>query len=52
MLSDEQWAAKREAVLCHASQLAALAPVHGAVLSRSGPLRAELIWSLGPRDAD
>ncbi|MER7548776.1 PIG-L deacetylase family protein [Streptomyces anulatus] len=52
VLSDEQWAAKREAVLCHASQLAALAPVHGAVLSRTGPLRAELIWSTEPRDQE
>ncbi|NEE46057.1 PIG-L family deacetylase, partial [Streptomyces sp. SID8455] len=29
VLSDEQWAAKRAAVLSHASQLAALAPDHG-----------------------
>ncbi|GAB2921246.1 PIG-L deacetylase family protein [Streptomyces sp. NPDC059173] len=50
LLSDEQWAGKREAVLCHASQLAALAPVHGAVLARTGPLRAELIWSIAARD--
>ncbi|MFE6732366.1 PIG-L deacetylase family protein [Streptomyces californicus] len=48
-LSDEQWAAKREAVLCHASQLAALAPAHGAFLDREGPLRTELIWSAEPR---
>ncbi|WP_228989136.1 PIG-L deacetylase family protein [Streptomyces sp. DH8] len=50
-LTDEQWAAKREAVLCHASQLAGLAPAHGAFLDRHGPLRTELIWALEPRDA-
>lgn len=49
LLTDEQWAAKRAAVLCHASQLAALAPDHGVFLARTGPLRAELIWSLEPR---
>ncbi|MEU9128136.1 PIG-L family deacetylase [Kitasatospora sp. NPDC048540] len=45
-LTDEQWAAKREAVLCHASQLAPLAADHGSLLARTGPLRAELVWSL------
>ncbi|MFZ4277613.1 PIG-L family deacetylase [Streptomyces arboris] len=49
VLSDEQWAAKRAAVLSHASQLAALAPDHGTFLARTGPLRAELIWSLKPK---
>ncbi|MFI6638654.1 PIG-L deacetylase family protein [Streptomyces sp. NPDC050504] len=47
-LSDEQWAAKRAAVLCHGSQHAAIATDHGAFLSRTGPLSAELIWSLAP----
>ncbi|MGY3678701.1 PIG-L deacetylase family protein [Streptomyces sp. TE33382] len=49
-LTDEQWAAKRAAVLCHASQLAALVPGHGSFLVRNGPLRTERIWSLEPRD--
>ncbi|MFJ1705252.1 PIG-L deacetylase family protein [Kitasatospora sp. NPDC088346] len=48
-LDDEQWAAKREAVLCHASQLAPLAADHGSLLARGGPLRAELVWSLEVR---
>ncbi|MFI1398284.1 PIG-L deacetylase family protein [Streptomyces sp. NPDC020681] len=49
-LTDEQWAAKREAVLCHASQHAMLAADHGSFLARTGPLRAELIWSLEPAE--
>ncbi|MEV5678361.1 MULTISPECIES: PIG-L deacetylase family protein [unclassified Streptomyces] len=47
-LDDDRWAAKREAVLCHASQLAALVPGHGDFLVRNGPLRTERIWSLEP----
>ncbi|MFI5617158.1 PIG-L deacetylase family protein [Streptomyces sp. NPDC051567] len=50
VLTDDQWEAKREAVLCYASQLAPLAPDHGTFLARTGPLRAELIWSLSPLD--
>ncbi|WP_326700959.1 PIG-L family deacetylase [Streptomyces sp. NBC_01754] len=49
-LDDEQWAAKRAAVLCHGSQLAPIATDHGGFLARTGPLRAELIWSLEARD--
>ncbi|WP_035804054.1 PIG-L deacetylase family protein [Kitasatospora mediocidica] len=45
-LTDEQWARKRAAVLCHGSQLAPLAADHGSLLARGGPLRAELVWSL------
>ncbi|MCW5252532.1 PIG-L family deacetylase [Streptomyces sp. SHP 1-2] len=45
-LDDAQWAAKRAAVLCHGSQLAPVAEEHGGFLARTGPLRAELIWSL------
>ncbi|MFI1313191.1 PIG-L deacetylase family protein [Streptomyces albidoflavus] len=48
-LDDEQWAAKRAAVLCHASQLAPLAADHGSLAARSGPLRAELAWTLDAR---
>lgn len=48
-LSDDQWAAKREAVQCYGSQLAPLAADHGNFLARTGPLRAELVWSLEPR---
>jgi LmbE family N-acetylglucosaminyl deacetylase len=47
-LTDEQWSAKREAVQCYGSQLAPLAADHGNFLARTGPLRAELIWSLEP----
>ncbi|MEU0126643.1 MULTISPECIES: PIG-L family deacetylase [unclassified Streptomyces] len=49
-LDDRQWAAKRAAVLCHGSQLAPLAADHGGFLARTGPLRAELIWSLEARE--
>ena len=49
-LDDDGWAAKRAAVLCHGSQLAPLAADHGGFLARTGPLRAELIWSLEVRD--
>ncbi|MDH6132071.1 LmbE family N-acetylglucosaminyl deacetylase [Kitasatospora sp. MAA4] len=45
-LTDEQWARKRAAVLCHGSQLAPLAADHGSVLARGGPLCGELVWSL------
>ncbi|MFF1957416.1 PIG-L deacetylase family protein [Streptomyces sp. NPDC058220] len=45
-LSDAQWADKRAAVLCYASQLAPLAVDHGSLLARGGPLRAERAWSL------
>ncbi|MFE7128573.1 PIG-L deacetylase family protein [Streptomyces sp. NPDC057617] len=45
-LSDEQWAAKRAAVQCYASQLAPLAVDHGSMLARGGPLRAERVWAL------
>ncbi|WP_186781669.1 PIG-L deacetylase family protein [Streptomyces sp. CBG9] len=48
-LDDEQWAAKRAAVLSHASQLAPLAADHGSLAARSGPLRAELAWTLDAR---
>ncbi|MEV7681388.1 PIG-L family deacetylase [Streptomyces sp. NPDC088341] len=48
-LSDEQWAAKRAAVQCYASQLAPLAVDHGSVLARGGPLRAERVWALEER---
>ncbi|MEE1752020.1 PIG-L deacetylase family protein [Streptomyces sp. SP18CS02] len=50
-LDDAQWAVKRAAVLCHGSQLAPLAADHGGFLARTGPLSAELVWSLEPRDA-
>ncbi|MGW7412179.1 PIG-L deacetylase family protein [Streptomyces sp. NPDC054863] len=49
VLSDDRWAAKREAVQCYGSQLAPLAADHGNFLARTGPLRAELVWSLEPR---
>ncbi|MEU2790456.1 PIG-L family deacetylase [Streptomyces sp. NPDC007100] len=45
VLTDEQWARKREAVLCYGSQLAPLAADHGSLLARGGPLRAERVWS-------
>ncbi|MFF0742181.1 PIG-L deacetylase family protein [Streptomyces sp. NPDC004111] len=45
---DAQWAAKREAAQCYGSQLAPVAADHGNFLSRTGPLRAELVWSLEP----
>ncbi|MFD7317856.1 PIG-L deacetylase family protein [Streptomyces sp. NPDC056641] len=45
-LSDQQWAAKRAAVLCYASQLAPLAIDHDRVMARGGPLRAERVWAL------
>lgn len=45
-LTDEQWALKREAVQCYGSQLAPLAADHGMVLARTGPLRAERVWSM------
>ncbi|MET9604999.1 PIG-L family deacetylase [Streptomyces sp. NPDC006512] len=48
VLTDEQWRAKHEAVLCYASQLAALVPDHGTFLARTGPLRAEVVWELSP----
>lgn len=47
-LTDAQWSAKREAVQCYGSQLAPLAADHGNFLARTGPLRAELVWSLEP----
>ncbi|WNO71422.1 PIG-L deacetylase family protein [Streptomyces sp. AM8-1-1] len=47
-LDDDQWARKRAAVLCHGSQHAALAGDHGGFLARTGPLSAELVWSLEP----
>ncbi|MET9290897.1 PIG-L family deacetylase [Streptomyces sp. NPDC003077] len=47
-LTDEQWARKRAAVLSYASQLAPLAADHGSLAARSGPLRAERVWSLAP----
>ncbi|MET4925352.1 PIG-L family deacetylase [Streptomyces sp. PSRA5] len=47
-LTDDQWALKRDAVLCYGSQLAPLAADHGMMLARTGPLRAERIWSLEP----
>ncbi|MFJ9030137.1 PIG-L deacetylase family protein [Streptomyces sp. NPDC102274] len=50
-LSDEQWAAKRAAVLCYASQLAPLAIDHGSVMARGGPLRAERVWALEEADS-
>lgn len=50
-LDDEEWARKRAAVLCHASQLAPLAADHGSLVARSGPLRAELAWAVGRRGA-
>jgi LmbE family N-acetylglucosaminyl deacetylase len=48
-LGDEEWAVKRNAVLAHGSQLAALATEHGAFLSRPGPLCSERIWALHAR---
>ncbi|MDK1471960.1 PIG-L family deacetylase [Streptomyces sp. 549] len=45
-LDDGQWARKRAAVCCHASQLAALGQGHGCFLSREGPLHAEAVWPL------
>ncbi|MFH8346561.1 PIG-L deacetylase family protein [Streptomyces sp. NPDC018045] len=45
VLTDAEWARKREAVLCYASQLAPLAADHGSLLARGGPLRAERVWS-------
>ncbi|MGW7343850.1 PIG-L deacetylase family protein [Streptomyces sp. NPDC054854] len=50
LLSDEQWQAKHEAVLCYASQLSALVPDHGTFLARTGPLWAEVVWELTPLD--
>ncbi|MFC8076881.1 PIG-L deacetylase family protein [Streptomyces sp. NPDC057307] len=47
-LTDDQWALKRDAVLCYGSQLAALAADHGMVIARTGPLRAERVWTLEP----
>lgn len=47
-LTDDQWALKREAVQCYGSQLAPLAADHGMVLARTGPLRAERVWSMEP----
>lgn len=51
-LTDEQWALKREAVLCYGSQLAPLAADHGMLLARNGPLRAERVWAVEPRAGD
>ncbi|OKH99264.1 LmbE family protein [Streptomyces sp. CB02923] len=53
VLTDEEWARKREAVLCYGSQLAPLAADHGSLVARGGPLRAERVWSAvrGPRPA-
>ncbi|MEV0774365.1 PIG-L deacetylase family protein [Streptomyces sp. NPDC050433] len=47
VLTDDQWALKREAVLCYSSQLAALATDHGMLTARTGPLRAERVWAAG-----
>ncbi|MFD5897366.1 PIG-L deacetylase family protein [Streptomyces sp. NPDC060366] len=47
-LTDDQWALKREAVLCYGSQLAPLAADHGILLARNGPLRAERVWAVKP----
>ncbi|MFF5565474.1 PIG-L deacetylase family protein [Streptomyces sp. NPDC012623] len=49
VLTDRQWAAKRAAVLCYASQLAPLAVDHGSLVARDGPLRAERVWELAAR---
>ncbi|GAA1199953.1 PIG-L family deacetylase [Streptomyces hebeiensis] len=46
ILTDQEWARKRAAVLAYASQLAPLAVDHGALLARGGPLCAERVWSL------
>ncbi|MEV5509714.1 PIG-L deacetylase family protein [Streptomyces orinoci] len=48
-LDREEWAVKRAAVLCHGSQLAALAVKHRAFLRYPGPLESELIWEPVPR---
>jgi hypothetical protein len=48
-LNDDEWAAKRAAVLCHASQLAALATDHGHYLRRPGPLQYERVWAVHAR---
>ncbi|MFH8404016.1 PIG-L deacetylase family protein [Streptomyces sp. NPDC018019] len=45
VLTDDEWARKREAVLCYGSQLAPLAADHGSLLARRGPLRAERVWA-------
>ncbi|WP_051806950.1 PIG-L family deacetylase [Streptomyces sp. NRRL F-2664] len=45
-LDDAEWAAKRAAIVCHGSQLAAVAVGHGPFLRRPGPLQAELVWEL------
>ncbi|KOG91469.1 PIG-L deacetylase family protein [Streptomyces varsoviensis] len=45
-LTDEEWIAKREAVICYTSQLAPVAVDHKAFLRRPGPLQSELIWEL------
>ncbi|MFI2710820.1 PIG-L deacetylase family protein [Micromonospora sp. NPDC018662] len=55
-LPDDIWAGKRDAVLCYASQLSLVGAMDevrgvGALLSRSGPLRSELTWELGPGPA-
>ncbi|MGH4035262.1 PIG-L deacetylase family protein [Actinomycetota bacterium Odt1-20B] len=47
-LDDEQWAAKRAAVLCYGSQLAPVSIDHGAFLARTGPVSSELTWSISP----
>ncbi|MFE7116266.1 PIG-L family deacetylase [Streptomyces sp. NPDC057654] len=45
-LTEEEWLAKREAVLCYTSQLAPVAVDHKAFLRHPGPLQSELVWEL------
>lgn len=53
-LTDEEWARKRDAVLCYASQLCPVATMPESaggrvLLDRDGPLRRERAWTLGDR---
>jgi LmbE family N-acetylglucosaminyl deacetylase len=45
------WAKKREAVLCHASQLVALAGGYPGFTACPGPLQHELLWRVSPKSA-
>ncbi|GAA2910888.1 PIG-L family deacetylase [Streptosporangium fragile] len=46
-LQGSEWALKRRAVLCYASQLAPLACEYGEFLAVPGPLQYELVWAAG-----
>lgn len=55
-LGGAEWARKRDAVLCYASQLAPVAGMSevgqlGPLLGHPGPLQFELVWEVVPRSA-